>query len=317
MIDSPLRRRPRFPFRPPAPGSSSSILPRGLAGLAGLAALAIVATACGGSTAAGDGKDDGGASASSPADPLLDSLYKGRSQEEVDLEIETEVQACMTALGWEYTAVDRASLDPGGAAADATAFGGPEADEFAERYGYGISTNGGLSGDATGGTDGVDNDPNMAYVTGLPADQQEAYYNDLYGKAGEPDATGVVTTVGGCYNEASEKVIGPGGFDQLNSQFEEVGKLVEADSRVVDASAAWAACMSGKGFSYSSPNEPVEDIIAKMNALGATPADADLQALRAEELATAKADRACMKEAELDDVYQQAYADAAAQVAGK
>lgn len=318
MTNSPLARQRRFPFRPPAPGSSPSLC----RGLAGLAALAILASACGsggggdGSTAADKGDGGGGATTSTPTDPLLDGLYKGRSQAEVDLEIETEVQKCMTALGWEYTAVDRSAIDPGGASVAATAIGGAEADEFAEQYGYGITTNGGI--EATGVVGGGDSDdPNMAYVNGLPADQQEAYAKDLWGDPGEAGADGAITMTGGCYNEASEKVLGPGGFDQLNSQFEEVGKLVDADSRVVDANAAWAACMSGKGYSYSTPTDPIDDLFAKYQALGATPADADLQALQAEELATAKADRACAKEAKLDDAYQQAYADAAAQVAGK
>lgn len=292
--------------------------------VAGLAALTVLLAACGSGSGGGGGADQAagaGATTSAPADPLLDSLYKGRSQEEVDLEIETEVQTCMTALGWEYTAVAR-SLDGAGGGLGSPADNAAEIDEFTSQYGYGITTNldgsADVSGQVASGATGVGaDDPNAAYVNGLPADQQEAYYNDLYGKPVESDASGQAPALGGCYNDATEKVLGPGGFDQMNDQFERVNELLQADSRVVDATAAWVTCMSGAGYSYASPDDPFTDFSDRLAALGQPPAEADLEALQAEELATAKADRACAVEAGVDKAYTDAYADAAAQVAGQ
>lgn len=292
--------------------------------VAGLAAVTVLLAACGSGSGGGSGADQAagaGVTTSAPADPLLDSLYQGRSQEEVDLEIETEVQTCMTALGWEYTAVAR-SLDGAGGGLGSAADNAAEIDAFTAQYGYGITTNldgsVDVSGQAGVGATGAGaDDPNAAYVNGLPADQQEAYYNDLYGKPAEPDANGEVVSTGGCYNDATEKVLGPGGFDQMSDQFDKVSELIGADSRVVDATAAWVACMSEAGYSYASPDDPFTDFSDRLAALGQAPAEADLKALQAEELATAKADRACAVKAGVDKAYTDAYADAAAQVAGQ
>lgn len=295
--------------RLPAPAAGWRLL-----GSCAVAALPLLVVACGG----GDNAQATGTSSGATSDdPLLDAALGGRSPAEVELEMQNAVQQCMTGLGWEYTVVTSdASL--GG---DLAAGAGDGADEFAEQFGYGISIelDPALIG-AGGGAAAPTDDPNIAYAESLPPDQQEAYYKDLFGAtfgssgAGDDNAE---AELGGCMGEASRAALGDGSLEQLTEQFERVDELVRADPRVIDAVKAWAACMSAKGYSYAAPEDPMSDFSERLAALGDSPAKADLEALQVEELAAAKADRACVKEAKVDEIGQQAYADAAAKVAGQ
>ncbi|MCL2849344.1 MAG: hypothetical protein FWE61_04790, partial [Micrococcales bacterium] len=73
---------------------------------------------------------------------------------------------------------------------------------------------------------------------------------------------------------------------------------VEADDRVLAALDGWATCMAGKGYEHATPDEARESITARTRVDGKPITGADLQALRAEEIATAVDDHACSTDLE-------------------
>lgn len=285
-----------------------------------LCGVALLGVACGG--AGEDDSADASSETGIESDPLLAGLLDGKTFEEAEFEVQTKVQECMTALGWEYTAVAPGSSGGG----SITDFGDFDPDEFAAISGYGIST---LQGDGASATEGGgvvaatgaggDTDPNGAYLDSLSPGDRDAYYEDLFGPPVEVDdaSSGGVTGIetAGCMGEATTIVYGEGAFDQLNDQFIEVDARVQADPRIIGAFAAWASCMTDAGYSYTSPAEPFDDFFSRLEALGQEPDPAALKALQDDEIATAKADRACAKQADLDSLQQDVFEEISEQVA--
>ncbi len=285
-----------------------------------LCTMALLGAACGGA----EEDDSAGTSADTgiESDPLMAGLLDGKTFEEAQFEVEKKVQECMTALGWEYTAVAPGSTGSAGV----FEAGDFDPDEFARTSGYGISTLSSGDGVAVGGVGAVggvsaaggSSDPNGTYVSSLSESDQAAYYNDLFGPPVEADASSdaiMSMEPAGCMGEATTAVYGEGAFEQLNDQFQEVGVRAEADPRIVEAFATWAACMSDAGYSYTKPTETFDDFVARLQALGQQPDPAALKALQDEEIATAKADRECAKQADLDTIQQEVFEDISAQVA--
>lgn len=297
---------------------TTSRSPKFLLRSSALCGVALLGVACGGA----EEDDSAGTSPETgiESDPLLAGLLDGKTFEEAEFEVQQKTQECMTALGWEYTAVAPGS-NGGGGVIDV---GGGDMDEFAATSGYGISTTmgdgslaivGGGSVGATGAGGG--SDPNAQYVESLSPEDQEAYYGDLYG---DPPADANADAIdpmamGGCYGEASDAVYGENAFDQLSNQFEEVAARAEADPRVAEAFTAWSACMAEAGYTYAKPMETFDDFFTRLQALGQEPDPAALQALQEEEIATATADRACAKETDLDRIQQEVFEEISEQVA--
>lgn len=283
-----------------------------------LCGVALLGVACGG--AGEDDTADASSETGIESDPLLAGLLDGKTFEEAEFEVQQQAQECMTALGWEYTAVAPGS-DGGGGLIEV---GGGDMDEFAATSGYGISTMTGdgslavVGGGSVGSTGaGGGSDPNAQYVESLSPEDQEAYYRDLFGAPPADAADGAVDpmAVGGCYGEASDAVYGENAFDQLNDQFEDVAARAEADPRIAEAYAEWSACMAEAGYTYSKPMETFDDFFARLQALGQEPDPAALKTLQDDEIATAKADRECAKQTELDRIQQEVFEEISEQVA--
>jgi hypothetical protein len=286
----------------PTPDRVPTILRR----VSALCGVALLGVAC-----SGGGADDSTDTAAE-SDPLLAGLLDGKTFEEAEFEIQQKVQACMTALGWEYTAVAPGST-AGGGGVTATDF---DQDAFAAESGYGVSTFGAdVTGTTPSGTGGAESDPNIVYSNSLSPSDQEAYFNDLYGPPITDSDLTASTDVAGCFGDATNAVYGEDTLAQMDDQFAEIDARMQADSRILAASEAWAGCMSERGYSYASPTEPFDDILARFQALGAEPDPATLSAFREEEIATALADRACAKEAGLDEIQQQVYDEIASEIA--
>lgn len=271
-----------------------------------LCALVVLAAACGGGA-----QEESSPTDAAGSDPLLAGLLDGKSFEEAQFDVEKQVQQCMTALGWEYTAVAPSTEGMGmGGGIDSA-----DMDTFAAESGYGVSTFAATDGVVATGAGDQGSDPNAAYVSKLSTSEQTAYYDDLYGTPPADADPSAPIEPAGCYGEASAAVFGEGAFEKLNDQFNEVSSRMASDQRMTDAYAKWSACMSAAGYTYSNPSEPYEDFAGRLSALGAQPDPAALQALQAEEIATAKADRACAKDADLDELQQKVFEEISAKVA--
>lgn len=293
-----------------------------------LAAFALFATACG-SSGGVEAADAVAESTSEPEDgdtvattsdegsddyesPLMDALgvdfssFEDIDYEQVEQDRQFDIQACMQDLGFEYTPQ---TIDFGGDVGIAI---GPGSDpdvewgteEFAEKYGYGISTfiedEIAMFGSFDEGPIGEEFvDPNADYVESLPEASQEAYRDALYGN--EPDVfdtidpetgmpinpnTGEAYTdeeinealnafePTGCQYAGQEDFLGGGQGQILEAFDEEFGDFyqdfyerVQADPRVVGSNDEWVRCMSDKSYTFASRDETYNAVQSQMEPL--------------------------------------------------
>jgi hypothetical protein len=73
------------------------------------------------------------------------------------------------------------------------------------------------------------------------------------------DSNGRPLPVGGCAGEADRQLAGGQSVDRTLPQVlaVEASRRAASDSRVAAAWAKWSACMTAKGYSYKSPNDPI------------------------------------------------------------
>lgn len=249
--------------------------------------LALGAAACG-----GDDGDDGVASgggdeeltqeemmaayADMPLQQLLGMSGDPEEQQEQWAEQERAVQAaiaeCMAAEGFEYIPVDMSS---------STGFSSdwPGSDltprEYAEQYGYGISTTYEENLNSVPVPEDMPEDPNMEIIEAMSPGEQEAYYTALYGASPDVDPTAEEQEVEyegpqGCYGEAYEES-GQDGINAVYTEFEdEINDLyerLEADPRIVELEAAWVECMADAGYRFTERFEPYDEISTRMEPL--------------------------------------------------
>jgi hypothetical protein len=152
--------------------------------------------------------------------------------------------------------------------------------EFAEEYGYGIST------DPWGMEDLPEPDqeyvdPNQEYLESMSESEQQAYSDALWG-APQEDAAGAEEdvaveydwTTAGCYGEAQHEVYDMGATstpDEFSALEEEINARWEqaaADPKVAELDAAWASCMADAGFSdVTTVNEVQNALYEEWNEL--------------------------------------------------
>jgi hypothetical protein len=277
-----------------------------------VAGLLLGVTACG--SGAGSG-DDGAPEARQQARDFFEKSPAERKAagEDYARRSFTLVSGCMRRAGFEYFEYRR-PRDPKLAL-------GVSDEEFARRYGFGIST---LIDYQPPGSDAVN--PNVAYEAELSAQSRRAYAASLRS----------------CQDEAVERlgqppdrlqITGPGSDDLAG-----VAQRAEADPRAAEARRAYARCMAGKGFQAQSGEaltgpltdaaqpfrQAYADRVAAATATGADPAgirladvltatqQAELRRLQQREVRSATADLECGKRLypvirELHEEYQDRY----------
>ncbi len=190
-----------------------------------------------------------------PLEAMLTEYLSDWSDEDIQqrlAEMERQVAACMADEGFDYTPVDYSEveldlgsaleLDPGSA-------------EFAEQYGYGITTDPFTSGDTEAVTD-----PNEAYVTAMSDAERDAYLTALYG-AGYADAAATAEgealedydwEEAGCTGRAQQQVVAPGiqdeAFSALQADMVQMLADADADPRLAQVTTDWSTCMLDAGF---------------------------------------------------------------------
>lgn len=176
-------------------------------------------------------------------------------------EVEELVAACMQDQGFEYTPVDNTS----------TMFSQDDeldvelgSKEFAEKYGYGMSTDPWGYADDVPQTDDMPEDPNADYVAAMSESEKTAYQEALYGPpqegTGDEEVVEYDWTKGGCYGSAQHEVYeAPTASDQFAGLEEELNKLyetIQADPQTAKLNAAWASCMADNGYDgYALPTD--------------------------------------------------------------
>ena len=201
---------------------------------------------------------------------------QGSSEEELakQRKVEDATAACMKTAGFDYVAVPPES-NPKSKFNDA--FNLPP-DKFAEQYGYGIST---IDWSKMGPDDS--SNPNTAIRNKLSATAKKAYDKALNGQLGNgnvvampADGKNNAKIDSGCRGKAAESVYGKGDdkmndfskYDSLFKDLEALRKRIEADQRVVDATAAWSDCLADAGHAgFKKPDEPRQKVSQKLDAL--------------------------------------------------
>lgn len=233
-----------------------------------------------------DGDKDKGATAfewtPGPLDEYSARIYgysfdqDEQSQEEMQAqsdaqnrEVEELVASCMQDQGFDYIPNDTNS---------GTVFSGDDLDvewgtrEFAEQYGYGISTDPWGYDDmpVDDGTEYVD--PNAEYTAAMSESELTAYQEALWGPPQEyvegEEPTEYDWTTGGCYGAAQHEVYEMGGaetdeYSALEDEISSFWETVQADPRLTELNAAWASCMADAGFdgltSVNDSTQPLYD----------------------------------------------------------
>ena len=260
-------------------------------------ALALFATACGGSSepsevsSAAQGSDSADQSASSSPSastesPLGDLLGIpiGNDDEadeyfsELSRQAEVSIAECMLAQGFEYEVVDYSGIEALGTSVDF------DSREFAEEYGFGISSN--PFEESFEAFESFE-DPNQKYIESLSEGERDAYEQALYGELPDFDSDDFEGfEPAGCQGEAFESVFAFGEvFDTFGDAFEELEEEYDADPRIVQASAGWSDCMNEAGYRYTDFDSAEADFDQRYNTIVRAPdAFADVEALPPEEV---------------------------------
>ncbi len=272
----------------------SRMSPRSPIPAGGVAVLLVAAftAGCGGSTKAATTADASSASGA--------AAEFGLSVADLGARIDTTeklIATCMTAAGFEYTALDAASVHDA-MASDKTA-AGVRSEDFIKQFGLGITTQ--LDKPIVVFGAGPQN---MASLNALAAPDQVAYRRTLWGDTPDWNHARAVeeedfSSTAGCTRTSAEKAYTP---TELNGSYVNPNdQLIEQDPRMVAAVTQWSDCMKTAGFAYDAPGQVDEDLQTRLDAITAGedprtltgPAAATLKELQGEELMIAAALTTC------------------------
>jgi hypothetical protein len=237
--------------------------------LLGALCAATLLTGCTGGGSGGDGTSD----ATQELGPLEEYFARvyGWADDDASLEdqnaeyerqqreVERLVADCMREEGFDYVPREHAGVVVGSDGTDLD-WGSPE---FAEQFGYGIST------DPWGWEDRDDtvapDDPNQEYVDAMSEAERAAYEEALWGPPQEwdedadPEAYEYDWTRSGCYGAAQHEVWDADADEEFAGLLDEVSRVWEQtaeDPRVRALDAAWSSCMADAGYDeFDGPNE--------------------------------------------------------------
>lgn len=266
--------------------------------------LAIGLTGCGGGdggsgggggagTGAG-GDRDGYGDASGPREApvgIIDELLRNAAadwdEEESNrqqMQVQELVAECMAGLGFEYIPVDYSLPDESDEADEAD--GGPVGGtrEYAEKWGYGITS---LPTSGTEGTADVLVDPNTAITEAMKEGERAAYDEALWGPpvdetGAEEEAAEATEYVEppweemGCSGAAHHEVYGDGlseaenPFADLQEEMRRMGESVSADARMLAVTSDWVSCMADAGHpGFTKTGDGRATITAQVDAVWA------------------------------------------------
>ncbi|GEN80684.1 hypothetical protein [Actinotalea fermentans] len=306
-------------------------------------ALAAGLTGCGG----GDGdKPSDGESPMGAIDKMFEEAYADWDEEtsnQQQMQVEELVAECMAGLGFEYIPVDYSAMNAGMSIStdDEIPWGTLE---FAEQWGYGITTNpwedSEESPEPLPGDEFVD--PNQAITEKMSETELNAYYAALWGEQSmEPTEDGEYVEPSweemGCFGSAQHEIYGDSAFgagedDPFASLMEEMNTMwesVSTDDRILATEAEWASCMADAGHpNLAKVGDAEQEIYSQVDpiwndAYSDMPPDAteedyraveqsiqdQLAAITPQEIELAVADYTCRDESGYDDVYSEVNLD--------
>jgi hypothetical protein len=306
--------------------------------VAALTASVLLLAACGGGDSAASDEAEG-----NPNDPRTGPLaqllggYGGSSAEQraQELEIQQQLAQCMRDEGFEYEPVDYQAQMGDTSGEWEMQLNDPEG--YGEKYGYGVVRSYEMQGDM-GATSFED--PNQDYLNSLTPEENEAYYETLYGATffGTGDDGEMEEFVPppleeqGCQGKAMLAVYGensPMTDTDMQTRIGELFEDMESDPDIARAIDDWASCMREQDASYDwdRPEDPINDFYNRLSELQYGPVtesedgglvagtvldggfggipevdEADLEELREDELRTWRHDWDCQQEVDIAGV---------------
>lgn len=252
-------------------------------------------------SAATDDREDGYSS------PIADALgvdfasFEDFDVEDANQNIELEIQQCMQDLGFEYT-----PLSDGSGAGIVIIGQGSDSDvkpgsrEYAEKYGYGIST---FIFDRMNEISTMPEpqaDPNQAYIESLSEAARTAYFEALHGgqpsmfdvideetgqpmnpETGEPftdeelNEALMVMEPSGCQDTSmgdNPLHLGPNGEllqafeEEFGNYNEDIWERTEADPRIVKLTDEWVRCMADKSYTFAKREDVLNHMLERMSS---------------------------------------------------
>ncbi len=267
------------------------------------------------------------------------SELTGAEFRELEWEAQDRIQACMAAEGFEYVPSIPGDVTGGVLGVDLSD------EEFARRYGYGLSTFLLESQARYGSAEDLSADPNAAITEAMDEAELEEYRLALYGDFPDIDLDTMTDEEidelianyesTGCLDVAYGELYGGQELlAELGDELEDLYTRVETDPRIAAAEEDWGACMAGRGQPFADQDEILDYLGARMeevvsypggggDALSSDPSgegeptgsdyvgpvydEAELRALMDEEIAIAVADWECATE--LRTLYQEVFAE--------
>ena len=270
-------------------------------------ATAVLLAACGGTSGADAGPGDERGPLTAFVAQLLATVRDAESIETQHRETEEAIARCMAELGFEYTP-EEPRTRPGKADEQLL---DTETLEFAEEFGYGLTTNEELYGIPVAGW----TDPNAERVAAMSEAEAQAWNDALWGPPQE-ESDGETATDGweqGCtgkaWKEADER--SPLSDETLTAVVEEYSAAEQAladDPALRGAVARWADCMADEGHDVeelSDARAVVEELWYALPSVdesdpSSTVTERDVDAAKAEmkdkEIAMAVTDATCREE---------------------
>ncbi|WP_053388017.1 hypothetical protein [Leucobacter japonicus] len=289
-------------------------------------AAAVALSGCTGGASDASSEDE----AVGPLQQYLSALYDENefTQEKLDeqnAKTEALIAECMTKEGFEYQPNTN-----NGSVMYSSETDGDEPEwgsvEFAEQYGYGITS-------WPGGDEAMDDmeeyvDPNGTYLESLSESERDAFYETLYGPQDESalDEDGSYEydwTTAGCQGAAQHEIQDEQGGSQAAYEDPQFAELFEAmntvyepfygeetnSPEVAELDQQWASCMADRGVDeFTSPNTAAQEVSEESNALYSgggedeysEPDQEQLDAFKKREIEVAVADATCKKQVEYD-----------------
>lgn len=197
------------------------------------------------------------------------SLLFGTNGADSDLTLhlrhEEILVSCMAGQGFEYVA-----LQYSGYLSSPLFDASVDADEFARRYGLGISTLYEANELASAVVAATWVDPNDDRISAMSQAERAAYYSALYGPPAEGHGSedGSYTPddpTAGCSGEAAEVYGGVHALDlsdDARNALLNIEQVVRADPAVRTAEAEWSSCMGADGYDVATPDDLI--VIAEL-----------------------------------------------------
>ncbi len=243
----------------------------------------------------GSGQSDG-ANAPSHQTPEEFGLYLRDLTARVEA-TEASIAECMSAAGFEYVAVDFATIKTAMDGDQSAA--GVSDEDYVKQFGFGITTqfDKPLIVFRAGPV-------NNAVLDVLPESEQTAYRRALWGEAPDWNHAHAVeaedlSQTGGCTRTAAEQHYATA--ELAGNYLNPFDKLVEQDPRFLSAVTKWSACIRKAGFDFDNTGHVERELQQRLadvtqgqdpRTLDASAAEA-LRALQGEELAIAAAAYDC------------------------